>query len=431
MSKNDTADPNHKGNKRTYWLQPTHRFAPYLYIGIVFAVVAAYYLITIAIVTWWANEKSTLSPGTFGDTFGAINALFTGVAFAGFLISLALQRKDLKNQKKQLKLQRKDLKSQTEQLALQTTELEAQKEEMKRTREEMELQRNESNLFSLLDAHKRLIDSLTYSPQTLNDEDGVLGQAFFNRRPGDSYNAYNLTGAQLLKYVVGEAERIKEKRQKAFETKFVEHYSCLLGGPKDLSRIFLIATGIDESDRLITDFIREKFGSSADFYMRIYLNSLSKNERILRILRDGKVDLPDLPLLKLFFQGIRLGWQGHPESDGFIVIEAQGDWTFIKSTSTDIVMNYAHINDHIKPWKPVVYEGEQRILMPVYPKKLILELIFKTQPSAQSNNVFIISVDYTVRICSGGKEFSVKIDLNIDVYETLDKGISFGFKEAS
>ena len=33
--------------------------------------------------------------GTFGDAFGALNALFSGLAFSGFMITLLLQRKDL------------------------------------------------------------------------------------------------------------------------------------------------------------------------------------------------------------------------------------------------------------------------------------------------------------------------------------------------
>jgi len=33
--------------------------------------------------------------GTFGDAFGALNALFSGLAFSGFMITLLLQRRDL------------------------------------------------------------------------------------------------------------------------------------------------------------------------------------------------------------------------------------------------------------------------------------------------------------------------------------------------
>ncbi len=47
--------------------------------------------------------------GQFGDMFGAINALFTGLAFAGFIYTIYLQRKDLSLQRMDLRLQRDEL----------------------------------------------------------------------------------------------------------------------------------------------------------------------------------------------------------------------------------------------------------------------------------------------------------------------------------
>ncbi len=51
----------------------------------------------------WIN--STLEEaGQFGDTFGVVNALFSGLAFAGIIIALILQREDLQIQRQDLKL---------------------------------------------------------------------------------------------------------------------------------------------------------------------------------------------------------------------------------------------------------------------------------------------------------------------------------------
>ena len=47
--------------------------------------------------------------GTFGDLFGGLNAIFSGLAFAGVLIAILLQRLELKNQAKELQLQRNEL----------------------------------------------------------------------------------------------------------------------------------------------------------------------------------------------------------------------------------------------------------------------------------------------------------------------------------
>lgn len=48
-------------------------------------------------------------PGTFGDMFGAINALFSGLAFAGIIFTILLQREELKLQRKELELTRTEL----------------------------------------------------------------------------------------------------------------------------------------------------------------------------------------------------------------------------------------------------------------------------------------------------------------------------------
>jgi hypothetical protein len=43
---------------------------------------------------WYFKRKYEVA-GTFGDTFGAVNALFSGLAFAGLLYAIYLQRHDL------------------------------------------------------------------------------------------------------------------------------------------------------------------------------------------------------------------------------------------------------------------------------------------------------------------------------------------------
>jgi hypothetical protein len=47
--------------------------------------------------------------GTFGDMFGAVNALFSGLAFAGIIYAIFLQRKELELQREELMLTREEL----------------------------------------------------------------------------------------------------------------------------------------------------------------------------------------------------------------------------------------------------------------------------------------------------------------------------------
>lgn len=47
--------------------------------------------------------------GTFGDLFGAVNALFSGLAFAGLIYTIMLQKEDLELQRSEIALNRAEL----------------------------------------------------------------------------------------------------------------------------------------------------------------------------------------------------------------------------------------------------------------------------------------------------------------------------------
>lgn len=62
--------------------------------------------------------------GQFGDMFGAVNALYSGLAFAFLIYTIWLQREELKLQREELKLQREALELQAKELKRQADELE-------------------------------------------------------------------------------------------------------------------------------------------------------------------------------------------------------------------------------------------------------------------------------------------------------------------
>ena len=64
--------------------------------------------------------------GAFGDTYGSVNALFTGLAFAGLIITLILQMKELRLQREELESTREELEGQKVQLANQSEALQTQ-----------------------------------------------------------------------------------------------------------------------------------------------------------------------------------------------------------------------------------------------------------------------------------------------------------------
>jgi len=78
--------------------------------------------------------------GTFGDTYGALNALFSGLAFAGLIITVLIQKKELENQSKELQMQRT---------------------EMKETRKEFLINRTTSLVYNQLDRFEKCLSELT------------------------------------------------------------------------------------------------------------------------------------------------------------------------------------------------------------------------------------------------------------------------------
>ena len=93
--------------------------------------------------------------GTFGDQFGAVNALFSGLAFAGLIYTIILQRRDLE-------LQRNDLKLQREELALTRKEMEEQTAEFEKQNETLKIQRFESLFYNMLNLQQQIVDGLRY-----------------------------------------------------------------------------------------------------------------------------------------------------------------------------------------------------------------------------------------------------------------------------
>jgi uncharacterized LabA/DUF88 family protein len=54
--------------------------------------------------------KDWTTRGTFGDSFGAVNSLFSGLAFGGLIYTILLQRKELELQRQELIETRQELK---------------------------------------------------------------------------------------------------------------------------------------------------------------------------------------------------------------------------------------------------------------------------------------------------------------------------------
>ena len=56
------------------------------------------------------NKLKESDRGTFGDMFGGINSLFSGLAFCGIIISIIMQSEELKLQREEIRQNREELK---------------------------------------------------------------------------------------------------------------------------------------------------------------------------------------------------------------------------------------------------------------------------------------------------------------------------------
>lgn len=90
--------------------------------------------------------------GTFGDMFGTVNALFSGLAFATLIYTAWMQREELALQRVELRETRLELQGQKHQL-----------EEQNKT---FSLQRFEDSFFSLLQAHREIVSTMSFTFNT-------------------------------------------------------------------------------------------------------------------------------------------------------------------------------------------------------------------------------------------------------------------------
>jgi len=104
---------------------------------------ASYPLATLIISNW--DDR-----GTFGDTFGAINALFSGFAFAGIVYTIILQKKELELQRLELIDTRKEL----------SRAADAHEKSEKAQSAQFRIQQFERILFEATESHKKLLIDL-------------------------------------------------------------------------------------------------------------------------------------------------------------------------------------------------------------------------------------------------------------------------------
>ena len=102
------------------------------------------YLGFLIYISWPISTYSIDKSALLGDSFGILSSLFSGLAFAGLIVTLVMQRKTLDAQMQELELARQEYKRQGDELA-------GQKAVMAAQFNAIQLQQFESTFFRLLD----------------------------------------------------------------------------------------------------------------------------------------------------------------------------------------------------------------------------------------------------------------------------------------
>ncbi len=132
-------------------------------------VISAQIIIGYEIFGWFDTWQDR---GTFGDMFGAVNTLFSGLAFAGIIFAISLQSKELELQRSELELTREELKGQKEQLQNQNTTL--------------QIQNAENTFFQMVSLHNDIINGIDIRGQSADASATKTGRDCFK----DFHNTY-------------------------------------------------------------------------------------------------------------------------------------------------------------------------------------------------------------------------------------------------
>lgn len=138
------------------------------------------------LIVWGASFLLFLIPcseerGQIGDMFGLVNSLFSGLAFAGLILTLILQRREL---------------------LLQREELEQTRKEFAEQNKTMKRQRFENTFFNLMTLQQHITDNLEYENPDGADYFEAKGREVFRKIYLEKNNfddSYGLKGSLRLK----------------------------------------------------------------------------------------------------------------------------------------------------------------------------------------------------------------------------------------
>lgn len=137
----------------------------------------------------------------FGDSYGALNTIYSGLAFATLVVTLWMQREELALQSEQLRLQVSELESTRGVLQEQQAEMAAQRDLLAQQLETAKLRDRVATLHGLLASHAQLRDELrraSSSGETSGRSDLRSVLARFKERIGGDDSEYDTVVAAWI-----------------------------------------------------------------------------------------------------------------------------------------------------------------------------------------------------------------------------------------
>jgi len=172
-------------------------------------IIAASVIVTIAIIGLWTLTYILLKDleegarGTFGDMFGSVNALFSGLAFAGIILTILLQRKELKLQREELRSTRAEFETQNETL---------------------KLQRFENTFFSILNLHHQIVSAIDYRYYVSKKRKKNFIEKGFKTMKPEEMEAVTIKGRDVFRHRYNlMLPKLKEHPDK-YEEIYMSHY---------------------------------------------------------------------------------------------------------------------------------------------------------------------------------------------------------------
>lgn len=242
-----------------------------------------------------SKESKWGEAGTFGDMFGALSCLFSGLAFAGLIVTIRQQSHDLNQQREEMKNTVAEAKAQTQLMEKQLKEQEKQLQEAQRQGEQ---QRKQAQISQAIDEFYRRLALISTQEANIRRVE---------KKQDTNCNTYTITieGAEIFKEfrdkicIIVERCRLYNSEVSFYESLHNESIMVLVAS---------VATLADDIYSRL--FPKDEQGShqAAQFYARVLMNALSDPEKDIlyfisrsmpsRLLKEGVDKLIELNVLR-------------------------------------------------------------------------------------------------------------------------------------